>query len=99
MVMMGRIANCEHDRNFPVETFNFLRRKIGFRIKHEPVNAAPQSKTGCQQIVCATVWVGRAFADLLPTPFGRFEFKPDRNSAGGPAAGRIENVRGDFAHC
>ena len=58
MIMLGRIANCKHDRNFPVETFNILRRKIGFRFKHEPVNAAVQSKTWPQQIRRATVSVG-----------------------------------------
>ena len=99
MIMLGRIANCEHDRNFPIETFNILRRKIGFRIKHQAVNAAVQRKTECQQILCATVCVGCALADLLPTAVSSFEFKPNRDSAGWPAARCVENVRGDFAHC
>ncbi len=56
--MLGRIANGEHDRNFPIETFNILHRKIGFGFKHEPVNTAVQRKTWRQQILRATVGVG-----------------------------------------
>ncbi len=56
--MLGRIANGEHNRDFPVETFNILRRKIGFRIEHQPVNPAVQRKTWRQQILRATVGVG-----------------------------------------
>ncbi len=99
MIMLGRIANYEHDRNFPVETFNILRRKIGFRIKNQPINTAVQRKGGRQQILNPAIRISCSFADMLPTPVGSFEFKPNRNSAGWPAAGRVENVCGDFAHC
>jgi len=85
---MGPDANGEQDRDFRVETFNFLPPQNRLPYQHEPVNAAAQSKTGRQQILCTPL--GRLnLCRFAPTP-RRFEFKRDGKSAGWPAAGRIE---------
>ena len=96
--MLCRITNRERYRDFAVKPLDSLGCKIGFGIKHESVNAAVQSKTGRQQILCATVYVGQARPDLLPTAVGSFEFQSDRNAAGRLAAGNIQKMGSDGTH-
>jgi hypothetical protein len=96
--MLCRITNRKSYRYFTVKAPDPLSCKMGFRIKHEPVNASMQSKTGGQQIPCATVCVGQARPDLLPAAIGSFEVQPYRKAAGRLATGDVENVCGDSAH-
>ena len=98
VIMLCRITNRESYRDFAIKPFDSQGCKIGFGIKHQTVNAAMQRKTRWQQILCATIPVGRSSPDLLPTAVGSFEFQPDRNAAGRLATGGVENVCGDSTH-
>ena len=98
-MMLRRIANRKNNHDLTIEAFGLLRGEVSSCLEGQSINTSVQRETVRQQISGATIRVGCSFANLLPTPVRSFEFKPHRHAAGGPAAGRIENVCGDFAHC
>jgi hypothetical protein len=98
VIMLGRIANREDHRDFSIESFDILTLEISFRIKHQPIDAAVQRKAGREQALNPSIYVGDAFANLLPAPVGHLKFEPGRHAVGGLAARRVQYVCGDGAH-